>query len=335
MRFVMGFALGILLTATAAEAQSPSCKVTMAASIDLKAQSNRLLIDTSFGGVPETLSLELENGSNGLSTTVVDALKLPTTMVPLNFKVVRQGREINRLTIAPLFRIGGLDLQKVEFLVLPSTLDVPGQAGDLGMAQFRNVDFELDVAHGKFNLFLPDHCPGGVVYWTTGPVARLPFTRDDLGYVNIALTLDGTKVRARLATSGVSLMGMNAARGLFHLDENSPGMTEISAEDAGIHLPGSRKYYRYAFKSLDGDGLAITNPEVFIYGENARRGCEKPQDNRNTQIPAGAGNVSRINLVDICFGTFDLSLSPTLLQKLRLYFSAKENLVYATAADAH
>ena len=63
----------------------------------------------------------------------------------------------------------------MEFLVLPKAANPEGLDGIIGIHAFQSMDFELDFSAGKLNLFMPDYCPGNVVYWTRSGFGQLPF----------------------------------------------------------------------------------------------------------------------------------------------------------------
>jgi len=335
MRKLAGLAFsGFMMVAAsffASPASAADCKLTLGAKIGVLPSPNGLLVPVKFGNVNKSLSLQLETASNALTQATVDELNIPVHPIP-NFNLVARynGEEVHKFAIAPLMSLAGLDLKKVEFL-LTSKPRVAGTAGELGMAIFQNVDFELDPMHQTFNLFLPDHCPGQVVYWTQAPYGRIPFQRDQAGFVNLLMSLDGKPIRARVSSSGLANIGMNAMRRIFHIDTDSPLLKPANIHTGVAGLPET-KVYEFDFKSLAGDGLSITNPEILVYDEPPRPQCQNQAPEPRTSIP-GMG-VHSVLLEDQCYGGYDVRLSAALLSRLHLYFATKEGMVYATAADA-
>jgi hypothetical protein len=328
-------AAGFLLAA-AGSAQAQDCKLTIVSRIAMAASGNRILVPVSIAGATRQFALDLEDGLNGISQATVDDLKIPTNRIDTRKVTIKHdGQEVTRLAFPEQFRLGQLDLPKLEFVVLPAGTS-PGPDGVLGMMLFQNLDFELDVAHRNLNLFLPSQCGDGAVYWTQSAVAALPFERDSLGFLNLALDLDGKPVRARLATGGIAYIGMNAMRHIFGIDENSPGVTPVDAGTAaslGINEAKGEKLYAYAFKSLAAGGLTVGNPKIFLRGEPVRRDCRSDTPDRAPLTPGFRDNSYLIK--EECWGGFDLHLSPALLGQLHFYFSSKDKIAYVTPADAH
>ncbi len=127
----------------------------------------------------------------------------------------------------------------------------PRSAGTLGWDILRMLDMELDLAHGKINLFSQDHCPGKVVYWTqTAPTAAVPILAGNWAMI-VPMMLDGEKVSVQIDPS-------------YRRAWADPVMVERrfgqrSAGAAGTPLQP------YAFKSLGVDGIAVANPQLYPY----------------------------------------------------------------------
>jgi hypothetical protein len=106
---------------------------------------------------------------------------------------------------------------------------------------------------------------------------------------------------------------------MFDLQDNAPGMTKISATDAGLEDKPENEAYNYRFKTLSTSGVTINNPQMVVYGHRQVYFC-----NTNGKDP-----------MEHCIGQPDIMLGTPQLSKFHLYFSNKENLVYLTGADAH
>jgi hypothetical protein len=203
-----------------------------------------------------------------------------------------------------------------------------GVVGDLGTHLFEHVDFELDMAGRKFNLFSPDHCPGKAVYWTKGGFARLPLKPSkEVGYIRAEVMLDGHPVTVAFSTVGRSRIGMNAMRQFFNVDETSPDLVMVNQDLLG------HKLYKYPFKALTADGLIITNPDILVYDEEPRPGCnDKPHFDFPDQQPVHSTEQARLAR---CFGIDDAVLGLSVLSKLHMYVSGQENVIYLTDAKAN
>src|SRR6185295_19731677 len=122
---------------------------------------------------------------------------------------------------------------------------------------------ELDLGHGKLNLFSQEHCSGKVVYWTPS-WAMAPMTYQSTGIYTIKMLLDGQPVDVAFDLNYPrSTIGLSLARSLFHLDSGSPGMKRL--RDTAGHDLG----FRYAFKTLASSSLNIGNPVIDIYDDEA------------------------------------------------------------------
>ena len=77
-------------------------------------------------------------------------------------------------------RIWNLSFPPTPIWAVPN-LPVDGElAGDI----MQRYDTEMDFAGGKLSYFLPDHCDGHVVHWTTAPASVVPFRRTKRGERN-------------------------------------------------------------------------------------------------------------------------------------------------------
>lgn len=93
----------------------------------------------------------------------------------------------------------------------------------------------------------------------------------------------------------------------------SPGMTAERLDWGTL--------WRYPFKTLSVDGIAINDPRIAIY----------PDDGPDCQpdLHYVGGTPQR------CFGSADLHLHAQTLKALHLYFDFKKKALHVTAADAH
>ncbi|MBA2588107.1 MAG: hypothetical protein H0U98_05715 [Alphaproteobacteria bacterium] len=190
---------------------------------------------------------------------------------------------------------------------------------------FEQLDFELDIAQHKLNVFSTDHCPEKVVYWTKTGFAELPLRREGTSLMT-SMSLDDKPLRVTLHTHAGSVIGMNTVRELFKLDENSPGMTLAKTS------PDGQKYYHYPFKTLTVDALTIGNPNILIRDEAPTQTCNNRPQIREMNAPMGHASEKPMVYVT-CFKP-DLLIGLSVLSKLHIYFSSKEKMIYATGAGA-
>lgn len=324
----LAIAVALLLGAGAAQAQD--CGLKQFDSIPLEVYPDHLLLPVSFAGTPEKMVLRLEDAANGISADAAKTLDMSLRSMPPHLKYHRDGQDIDHYARATDVRLGRMTMDTLEFLVVRAQRYRDGVVGDIGTHMFEKMDFELDLGAARFNLFSPEHCPGKVVYWTKDGFARLPLkSSPDFGFVRTDMVLDGHPVTVGISTTGQSRIGMNAMRRVFGVDETSPNLVLVEQDLMG------RKTYRYAFKSLAADGLAVSNPAILVYDEEPRPECNDklhfappPDDER-------AGHFDEKPRLARCFGADDVVLGLSVLRKLHIYVSGKEKLQYLTAAEAH
>lgn len=321
MRGIAWLALcGLLLTAGGAEAAE--CQLKMLGTIDLEVTPDRVLVPVTFGDQQKKLVLDIGSSLNVIDQESASQAGFRIRSLDPNITIYSMGQKIQRLGFSPKFRVGSLPGENVEFAILPEHMPYNDLAGILGMRLFERLDFELDIAQRKLNIFSPDHCPEKVVYWTKAGFAEVPFRREGT-VISTQLLLDGKPVRARFSTFHNSTIGMNTVRQLFGLDENSPGMVLVNT------TPDGEKYYRYPFKGLALESITVNNPNILIRGE-APAACSNRPKLQDTDAPQG--HVMDKPMIEVtCFGT-DMTVGVSVTSKLHIYHSSGEKIIYITAA---
>jgi hypothetical protein len=317
-------AAGVLLLAGSA-AQAEDCALKQIESIPMEVYPDHLVLPVSFGAIPEKLVFRMENAGSGISGDIADKLDLHVTSVPPNIHFKRDGEDITRIAHVRDMHLGRLTIGDMEFLMLKRGRYPDGVAGDLGTQLFEKVDLELDIAGGKFNLFASDHCPGKAVYWTKD-YAQVPLKREkDFDFLRAELKLDGQPLTVSFSTVGRSRIGMDAMRRLFNIDETSPQLTAVGQDLLG------HKTYRFAFKSLTADGLTVNNPDILVFDEAPRPECKEAPHFTDPETTVHSTEQPRLTRN---FGCTDAVLGLSVLSKLHIYVSRKENLLYVSAAGA-
>ena len=123
--------------------------------------------------------------------------------------------------------------------------------------------------------------------------------------------------------SGIPFIGgsiRELARSVFGLSETSPGMEAIPSAK-----PDDLFQYRYRFKTLSLDGLAVNNPLVYILPDAAEKAF---RHNHDAKMDIDAIYGQHLSGPELVLGT-------NVLSKLHLFISYKEKVLYLTAADAH
>ena len=316
----------LLLAGSAAQAQD--CSLKQYVSVPLEVYPDHLLVPVTLGTMPAKLVFRMDAAANAINSDVADKLDVHVTSIAPNIHISRDGKEVTRLAHVPEMQLGSQTLKNMEFLMLPPGRYGDGVVGDLGTHMFEHVDLELDMAGGKFNLFSPDHCPGKVVYWTKAGFARLPLKTDTgLGYVRAEVMLDGHPITVAFSTMGRSRIGMNVMRQYFNVDETSPDLVAVSEDLLG------HKLYKYPFKALTAEGLTVSNPDILVYDEQPRPGC-------NDKLHFAEPDPSQLHATDRprlarCFGGDDAILGMSVLSKLHVYLSGQEHVLYLTDAKAN
>src|SRR5262249_42538222 len=133
-----------------------------------------------------------------------------------------------QMTTVDSLIIGQAHGEKVRLFVEPVAVSDFDHDGLLGPDIMHQYDIEFDFAGGKFNMFLPLHCPGNVVYWTRTAYATVPIKIGAGWHMTVTVTLDGKSVDAVIDSgSPRSMLTMEAANDLFGLDEKSPGVVSL------------------------------------------------------------------------------------------------------------
>ncbi len=299
-----GILLGALLRAEPAEADE-DCKLIREASLDLASDpSGRIDVPASVGG--HTLSMLVDTGGvlTMLTDSSVDRLGLSRAAIPAARIEMFGGTQIKHFVEIRDFSLGGVKMDRAEFLVLPDDRSAVGVDGLLAPDVLTNFDVDFDFANAKLNLFSPDHCHGRVVYWSqTAAQATLPVELDRTDHILIHLRIDGEDIRAVVDTgASATVLSLEKAEDMFNLTEASPGMKRLAP-------PGVQKSaYRYPFKLLDLDGVAVNNPDIILVPDDVSHlGDMGPQ----------------------------MILGMNVLRQLHLYVAYRENNLYVTAAGAH
>ena len=216
--------------------------------VQLNDKPAKMLLDT--GGFWSLVSPAMAAGLPVRASPVIGALDI-------------QGLPLDRLVKMPSVQIGPAKLANVDFFLAPQAY-VEKIDGTLGANWLSQFDVEIDPVKNTASLFLHDHCEGQVVYWPHDDLAVVPFTlvRGER-HVRLTLQLAGKDVTVMIDTGAPdSVLSTRAAKRLFGLTPDSPGMEEM-ASDQDI-LGHVHKYYRYKFSTLDMGGIAFRNPGISI-----------------------------------------------------------------------
>jgi len=294
------------------EPPARDCRLGQLASIDLTI-GTIVLIPVILDGAPAFMGLNSSLPVSTISLQVATEMKLTIGKAPIRFNspgVV----SINSLSL------GSYDIGKVKLMATPggrnAMPDLPASIGSFALPTLFGVDYELDFAHKKLNLFSTTHCPGNVVYWTD-KTAAIPYTLDKVGIPVFPIELDGKKISAALQVGGsTTRLKTDVSKALYGFDEHSPGIRSDTS-DSG------RTVNHYRAMKMTLPGLSVTNADVqLVPGLDNRCGLSKDS---GPEYSATYKN---------CFGNPPLTLGLDVLRHLRLYFATEEHVLYVTEADA-
>jgi hypothetical protein len=198
-----------------------------------------------------------------------------------------------------------------------------GFDGILAPDLMQNYDIEIDFAGGKLSYFLPDHCPGRVVHWTTTGMTEVPFTGWDNNSNRRAMTvtvqIDGKDVLAQIDTGLTqTVLDADTARSVFSLTPDSPGTTPMGA----LSNNPAHRIFGYTFQTLKMGGMTIRNPNLRVVPDLI-----------------GTGTVDTLRAdsrvrrrTDEFLPTVQIGMD--VLSRLHLYIEIKEKTLHFTAANA-
>jgi predicted aspartyl protease len=299
-----GAALGCALLASGQTLADEACHLTMVASLDfVPTDEYAVTLPATLDNMPTRMLVD----TGGVATTISDDWAVNQRLRRKKFErgvyfSDYQGNPLEWYAYIPSLQIGTLHASDVRALIEPGWLD-KDVVGTLGPDFLLHYEVEVDFAAHKLNLFSQDHCPGQVVYWTHDPAAAIPVKIDEAGHIIVDAQIDGKDIKAIVDTGATtSAMKMSGATSLFGVTPSSPGVTKLSENSA------TGGNYKYTFKTLSLAGMNFNNPTVVLVGD-ANPGDE---------------TLSRY-----------LLLGGRQLNKLHIFISYKERMLYATAAGAH
>jgi predicted aspartyl protease len=310
MRCLFSIAVATSFLAAALPASAANnCRLAEAASVNMTVDSSgRITVPMTIGGKPARMMVDTGSPLSLITYNEARDLNLDIKHADVGAAGTATITMFGDLTVAlytkaPDVAIGQLKAESMGFGIFPGTSELDENDGILGDDVMRNYDVDFDFAGGKFNLFSKDHCSGAVVYWTSSPVAVVPFSRNPWGHILLDVQLDGKNVRAMLDT-GASRTAGNwlPLRHYFGINEKSAGMIVKGDPDQGSDT------YRYPFKTLTFGGVTVTNPDIVMFPRSLQG------DNGNAP---------------------DLILGINILRQLHLYIAEGEERLYITPASAH
>lgn len=309
-------AAALALACLASGARAEDCRLKLVAALDAVVTDKGVMVPVTLGGQAGGYFM-LDFGAlvSGVADTASDAMHLKRDFIASNLSIDIAGKHLREEARVPV-QIGAVKGDIVMGVVPGFSPDDKRETGILGIDLLGRFDVELDLAHGKVNLFSQDHCKGQVIYWThTAAVAAVAMKFRGQETFVIPMQLDGQDLDAMVSTGPLPLLNGRVAQRTFGLE------FEFSSAP-GSALP------KHIFKTLSVDGLTITNPELSIYEDNSAP-C-----NGGARMKAVPLRTEHNAEFETCFGLPDLTIGLPELKHLRVFIAFKERMLYATAADA-
>jgi predicted aspartyl protease len=280
------------------------CHQTRVAALDLTTEpSGQVAIPISIDDHPYMLAVDTGAIHTVITSRVADELQLERDLSAQVYELAG-GVPIYQVAYSHSFKVGTMAAGRVGLLVTPPTSLNYDTDGLFGPDAMNNYDVEIDYAHDRFNLFSQDHCPGQVVYWTRGSYAQVPMHVDENWHISVPLTMDGKPLNAFIDTGADrSFMTLGTVRDLYGLTPNSPGMEK--RENVSINGTRPTTIYHYPFGVLNIEGIAVQHPDIDIMPDSA-----------------------------LGKGAPPLVVGANVLRQLHLYIAYKEQMLYATPAEA-
>lgn len=317
------------------------CSVTKLTSFDAQLSSGRIVVDAMIEGQPVKAMLDTGLPFNMISKALAEKLKLSTVSiegpyVPGNISWLAKNMAIpslppesvtmmdaaggtpTRLATVRQVAFGEIKTENTPFYVMgEASKEAPWPDVIFGATFLETYDLELDLAHGKVNIFFPEHCPGSVVYWTNRfGVVPIKIMTD--GHITVPVTVNGTETHAILDTGApLSLISKLLAADSLGIDPVKDGdALEYVTEPSGARLP----VYTHTFDSLIvGDAHFSRTPMGIA------------PDRLNSATKDMVHFPQRAIYYPTVINT-PVTLGMNHIQKLRLYFAFHDNLLYFTSA---
>ncbi len=292
--------IGISAPAVAEE----SCNLTRMASVDMNTNYiDGVVVPMTIVG--QTVDMVVDTGGvlTSLRDTTADRLGLNTLRSAIELRVFG-GAHVDRYTVANEVDLGGLKAHGMPFVIFPHDVMMGAElGGTIAPDVLTQYDVDFDFANAKFNLFSRNHCPGKVVYWTTGPYETVDIQIEPSGHITVAVELDGHSFKAIIDTgSTVSVLELGAARNSFSLADDDPSLKAM----AGV---GGKHVWRYPFKTLTMQGITVNNPDIELFSNDETHFAN--------------------------FNSPRMILGLSVLRQMHVYISYREHKMYLTSASAH
>jgi predicted aspartyl protease len=321
VKYFQPWLIGALVFLPLTSGIAADCTLKKMASFDAKLEHGQLMIQAKIDDRDVSVALDTGSPFNMIDNKLAEELKLPLNRMTIR-GVDAAGHEANVSAMAHTVTLGDFTATNVSFLVggresANGSWVVQALFGD---NLLEANDLELDLAHGKVNIFSADHCAGQGVYWAREYVP-IPIRIQNFSHIYLPVTLDGLETSAMLDTgSGLTTIDKHVAEGKLNVpvDGGKDKPDGYLIAGTGTRMP----YYFHKFGTFDIGGLAFHNTE-FAVSPNRMNYLEM---NRSNDPHVTERAEEPINA--------PITLGLPQMSKLRMYFSFQEHMLYVTPANA-
>lgn len=294
-RHIFCVALFVLATGSAQAADKNGCQLKRFSTLPIETlRDGRIAVPFTADNQPLSFMVDTGGASITINWNAAKRLNHPVQQTSRELIGV-DGTRMNTYITVDSLALGGMTGQHLPIYV--EARDFDDADGTLSPDILKGYDVDIDFARGELHLFSQEHCRGKVVYWTRTGYISVPMDVNRTGHIRIPVMIDGKKIMATVDTGAVrSLMSLRTAADL--------GITEKTPELKLVGNSGQNKFYSYPFRSLDFDGVAVTNPHIAIASDNFTKGL-------GDDLILGVGILRQLHLY-IAYGEERLYITPAL-----------------------
>jgi predicted aspartyl protease len=313
----------LLVSAASSAVRAEECGLKLVASVDLRLEAESLspLLPVTLSGHPTYMLLDTGSVFSMISAKAVDALSL--TRKRSNVEIFDVARDSSRDYVTTPLTLGRLTTDHFDLVVEPESMRIgrsPLDEGIIGPDILTRFDVDIDFGTGKLNFISPEHCEGKVVYWPTNVVAVVPMTVFLSGHIAIPVKLDG-KIQNALVDTGAS--GSTLTTEIAESDYDLRLGTDDVPANGTLQGHSTQTVYRHVFKTLEFEGVTITNPRIEIIPNPTRSLVEEAATPHVGSHIANAGlDETKINML----------IGMNVLRHLHIYIAYHEHNLYITPA---
>jgi hypothetical protein len=254
-----------------------------------------------------------------ISRELAERLKLRFHNTP-GLPVVDDARQrMSHMVQIPTLTVGEVKMADATLLVEGENSPGPvAWDGTIGVNFLANYDVEVDPAHNRIALFLPNHCNGQAAYWTRA-FRPIPFKLVD-SRLSFATLLETQSVPANIDMAAVdTVLDSALAKSLFKFDPESDGATPSGNKtvSSGVAVP----FYGRRFATFEIGDVGFRNTEIVVLSHRKLIKLDR----------AGAMDIDAVihnrQPAPLAIGMHHLA-------RLRMLIAYGEGVLYVSAADA-